>query len=166
MTEPQNYDFLMAAGLVSFRRDAQGNVVLEMAGKTQQIGSMMAAFPLTHSNGMVSLRDLEGAEIGILDSAGDLDEESRRIVADALERSYFMPRILDIFEVTDAMNVVEWIVETNRGARTFHVRHVRQNIRRIGRRQFVIKDVDGNGYEIRDWIDMPIPAQKLLAPYL
>ncbi len=166
MTVPLEKNYLVAAADVSFVRDANGNTLLEMAGETQVVASMIAAFPLTHPDGMISLRDSDGAEICILDFAGDLDEQSRKIVGEALERSYFMPRILDIFEVTDAMNVVEWVVETDRGPRTFHVRYVRQNIRRIGNRQFVIKDVDNNRYEIRDWIEMPILAQKLLEPYL
>ncbi len=166
MTVSDEKNFLIAAGDVHFRRDAHGNVQLDRAGQVQIVASMIAAFPLTHPDGMVSLRDSEGVEIGILDSAGQLDDESMKIVLDALERSYFMPRILDIFDITDAMNVVEWIVETDRGARVFHVRYVRQNIRRIGMRRLVIKDVDGNRYEIHDWIDLPVLAQKLLEPYL
>ena len=112
------------------------------------------------------IRDEEGTEIGLLDDVRGLDPDSQRIIRDELERSYFMPRITDVLDVREELNVVIWEVETNRGPRKFEVRHVRQNIRRMGRRRLVIKDVDGNRYEIRDWIKLPPLAQKLIQNYL
>ena len=77
-----------------------------------------------------------------------------------------MPRITDIHSIKETLNVEEWDVETNKGPRTFQVRHARQNVRRLGPRRFAIKDVDGNRYSVRDWINLPPQAQKLFDPYL
>lgn len=166
MTDVPDTGVLLRAAEVSFRRDDQGNVLLKADGREQIVAGVMSAFPLTLPLGMVSLRDGEGREIGILDEVRQLEPDSRRILAEELERSYFMPRITDIRDVQETLNVVEWDVHTNKGPRTFQVRRVRQNVRRMGERRFVIKDVDGNRYEIRDWIELPPYAQKLLEPYL
>ena len=165
MTDPEQ-DFVLSAADVRFARDDDGRVQMTLGSDTQTLGSIMSAFPLTHPGHMVSLRDLEGQEIGVLDNVRELDERSRDVVREELERTYFMPKILDIHDVREELNVVTWEVDTNRGSRTFEVRNVRQNVRRVGRRRLVIKDVDGNRYEIRDWIDLPPHAQKLIELYL
>ena len=164
LTQPDG--FILQGGQIRFRRDENDEVLLLADGREQVVANVLSAFPLTHPTSMVSLRDPEGREIGILEDVGGLDPESARILREALERSYFMPRITDIHDIKEVLNVVEWEVQTNKGPRTFQVRRVRQNVRRMGLRRLVIKDVDGNRYEVRDWIELPAYAQKLLEPYL
>lgn len=147
-------------------RDEDGRLTLHLSDGAHPVGSVMSAFPLTRPGTMVSFRDEEGEEIGILDDVRQLDPASRQIMAHELERSYFMPAITDILDITEELGVVSWEVETNRGQRTFQVRHVRRNIRKMGRRRLVIKDVDGNRYEIGDWLKLPPLAQKLIQVYL
>jgi len=77
-----------------------------------------------------------------------------------------MPRIHNILDIQEVLSVVEWEVETNKGARAFQVRDVRKSIRRVAVRKLVIKDVDGNRYQIPDWMTLPAHAQKLLEPYI
>ena len=157
---------VLAAADVHLGRTDDGRLVLEMGGTSQILGSVMAAFPLTQPHGMVSLRDQDGQELGILDDVRQLDPASREIMAQELERSYFMPKITDILDVKEDLGVVTWVVETDKGPRTFQVRRVRQNVRKMGRRRLVIKDVDGNRYDIRDWLALPPYAQKLIQAYL
>ena len=157
---------ILRADTLKFTRDQDGRVFLHRHANTIAVGSVMSAFPLTSPIKMVSIRDEEGTEIGLIDDVRRLDPDSQRIIREELERSYFMPRITDVLDVREELNVVIWEVETNRGPRKFEVRHVRQNIRRMGRRRLVIKDVDGNRYEIRDWIKLPPLAQKLIQNYL
>ncbi len=157
---------LYEAKRVSFRRNDEGDVLLVEDGQERLIANIVSAFPLTHPRRMVSLRDQEGREIGILDRVRDLDGDSRQIVATELDRSYFMPRIKDIMDVQEKLGVTTWDVETNRGPRTFQVRRARHDVRRIGPQRFVVRDVDGNRYEIRDWMALPAPAQKLIEGYV
>jgi len=151
---------------VSFRQDAEGAVLLCVDGQEHLVASVMSAFPLTHRDTMVSLRTADGEEIGILDNLMQLDEDSRRIIRQELDRSYFMPRIIDIMDISESMNVEEWKVQTNKGLRAFLVRSARRNVRRMGRRRLIIKDVDGNRYDIPDWISLPPYAQQPLEPYM
>ncbi|MBS3733779.1 MAG: DUF1854 domain-containing protein [Phycisphaerae bacterium] len=166
MNEITTDEFLIRAEAVRLRRSDDGGVVLIRDGREQSVGRITAAYPLTHPRRLVSLRDADGQEVGLLDNVKDLDADSRQIVRQELDRSYFMPRIMDVVDLREELNVVRWDVQTNKGPRTFLVRNVRRNVRRIGQRRFVIKDVDGNRYEIRDWITLPSAAQKLLEPYL
>jgi len=159
-------DFLITAEQVHFRRDEDDRIVLDYDGSRTQVSRIVAAFPLSDRQKMISVRDAEGVEIGILDHIGRLDPQSRAIVDHELERTYFMPRITDIRDIKEDLKVVDWDVETDKGPRQFQVRGVRRNIRRIGRRRVVVKDVDGNRYEIRDWSALSRDAQMLLEPYL
>jgi len=157
---------MLQSGNVRFRRNAEGKVLLCVDGAEQVVAGVVSAFPLTHRHTMVSLRGADGEEIGILDDVGRLDEDSRRIIRQELDRSYFMPRITDIMDLSESMNVEEWKVQTDKGPHTFLVRGARRNVRRMGRRRLVIKDVDGNRYDIPDWMSLPPYAQKLLEPYM
>lgn len=158
--------FVIQATEVRLSRSPEGQLVLHQDDSVQSVGSVMSVFPLTRPARMVALRDADGDEIGILDDVRKLDPASRGIMAEELERAYFMPAINDILDVREELRVVTWDVVTDKGPRTFQVRHVRQNVRRMGRRRLVIKDVDGNRYEIRDWLKLPPFAQKMIQIYL
>ena len=159
-------NFLLEASDVRFGRSGDGQVVVRLRGRFVVVGNLMAASPITDPQHMVSLRDEHGEELGILGDVAQLDPISQQIVAEELERSYFMPRITDILDIREDLGVVSWDVETSKGERSFHVRDIRQNVRKIGRRRLIIRDVDGNRYEIHDWGDLPAPAERLLQPYL
>jgi len=158
--------FVLEPKDIRFGRASDGHVLLHRGEDVLDVGSIMSAFPLTRPGQMVSIRDEEGEEIGILRDVAGLDARSRQVMEEELERAYFMPRICDIFDIQEELNVVTWEVETDRGPRHFEVRNVRQNVRRMGNRRFVIKDVDGNRYEIRDWADLPPAAQRIIWNHL
>jgi len=158
--------FILRAGEARFSREGEDRVSLTYRGRSWAVGSVAMAFPLSGRNRMVVVRDEQGAEIGILDDISGLDAASRRIVKEELERSYFLPRIVDVQEVTEELGVITWRVVTDRGPRTFQVRNVRQNMRRIGRGRVIIRDVDGNRYEVPDWTALPPRAQRWMELYL
>jgi len=148
------------------RRNDDGSVMMESAGGRRLVANIVGAFPLSGPGQMLSLRDVEGQEIGLVQSVRDLDNESREVIREELERSYFMPEIVDILDISERRNLVEWEVLTDRGQRTFHVRNVRHNVRRLGQSRLVIKDFHGNRYEVRNWMKLSPRAQKLLEPYV
>jgi hypothetical protein len=43
---------------------------------------------------------------------------------------------------------------------------VRRNIRKFGPGRLIIRDVDGNRYEIREWMTLPARAVKLIQVYV
>ena len=158
--------FLIKAADVHFGRSGDGEIVMRTGGRFVTVGNVMAASPITDPRRMVSVRDEQGEEVGILDDVTQLDPTSQRIILDELERVYFMPRIVDIIDICEDLGVVSWEVETDKGERSFQVRNIRQNVRKLDRRRIIIKDVDGNRYEVRDWAELPGTAERLLQPYL
>jgi hypothetical protein len=166
MMMSQNETFLIRAADVRFGRAPDGRVQLITGEETKELGQVTAIFPISNPARMISLRDEEGREIGVLDDIHGLDPESRKLIKKELEKSYFMPRITDIYSIGEKLHVLSWEVETDRGRRAFEVRHVRQNVRRTGPRRFIVKDVDGNRYEIRDWSALPIRARRIIERHL
>jgi len=160
--------FMIDAAAARFDRDPadDAHVLMTVDGTTQHVGSVTMAFPLSDRARMVVVRDREGREIGVLDNLSKLHQDSREIVEAEIEKAYFLPRITNVNDIEQDLNLVTWSVETDRGPRTFHVRSVRQNIRRIGRARLVIRDVDGNRYEIPDTRALTPRGRRLVEEYI
>ncbi|HOB90914.1 MAG TPA: DUF1854 domain-containing protein [Bacillota bacterium] len=104
-------------------------------------------FPLTDRRSFLRVCDSEENEIGIIRSIDSLDEESRRTVEKELERIYFIPKIVRVNRIEERYGSRTWSVETERGPRVFDVCG-RQSIRFIAPFHLLVKDIDGNRYEI------------------
>ena len=160
--------FIIDAAAARFERDPadDAHVLMTIDGATQQVGSVAMAFPLSDRARMVVVRDRSGEEIGILDDLSKLGEDSREIVEAEIEKAYFLPQIVSVNDIEQELNIVTWSVETDRGPRDFHVRGIRQNVRRIGRVRLVIRDVDGNRYEIPDIRTLSPRGRRLVEEYI
>ncbi len=90
-----------------------------------------------------------GEELGIIRSLEELPSDAQELVADEIERAYFVPRILQIRSIEEEFGIQRWEVTTDRGPRTFEVTE-RSGIRPFDNYRVVIKDVDGNRYQITD----------------
>jgi hypothetical protein len=104
---------------------------------------------VTRRRRFVLLYDREGREIGILPELKSLDPESQETATRELDRSYFLSRIKRIVRVEERYGLATWHVITDRGPRTFSVRSRSENIWWIGPGRVLIRDPDGNRYEIR-----------------
>ena len=124
------------------------------------------AFPLTKPHAFVTLFDEQGKEIGLIRRIRKLDESSRRTLEEEIEQSYFMPEILGIRDVREGVGIETWEVVTSKGERTFEVRTSRRDVRPVGRRRLLIKDVDGNRFDIPDWAKLDRPSQSLIEKYI
>ena len=91
--------------------------------------------------------------VGVIQSLSDVDEPTEELLRDELERRYFLPQILRIDFLRINAGIVSWRVETDRGPRAFDVRD-REEIRFMPPRRMVLRDVDGNRYEIQDYKQM------------
>ncbi len=107
-------------------------------------------FPLSHPDGFVSIQDGAGKEAGVLRTLGGLDEGSRSIVENELERRYFTPTILTIDSLKQDGGMWLFKVQTQRGPSSFYVRSWRDSSHEISQGRFQIVSVDGQRFEIRD----------------
>lgn len=151
---------------ITITRDSYGHPVAKVDDQEVVLSHILSIYPISNKTSFLALRDQQGKEIGILDSIDKLDSDSKKIVWEELERSYFLPRIKDIHAINEKLSVLTWEVSTNRGFRAFQVRNPRKNVRAVTNRRFIVKDVDGNRYEIRNIGNLPARAQTLIAEFI
>jgi len=104
-------------------------------------------------------------EIGVIRDTRELDKESREILASELEMSYFTPRITQISKIKSDFGSYQWTVETDKGTRTFEVRY-REDVRMIPPNRVIIRDVDGNRYEITDYSRLDSSSRTALEKHM
>ena len=162
METEKDSGYILNSKTVKLSHNKNGATLLKDGNQSLEIGNVVGAYPISNKGQFISIRNQTGDEIGILNDMKHLDGESRRILREELERAYFMPSIKDITGINENLRVLTWKVRTDKGFRTFQVKHPQQNVRSVGKNRFIVKDVDGNRYEIQDLRDLPIKAQSLV----
>ncbi|MFC1716500.1 DUF1854 domain-containing protein [Candidatus Poribacteria bacterium] len=109
----------------------------------------MYSFPLSMRDQYISLRDMEGDELGMIRNLDELDRDARKLLNAELRRRYFTPVIREIKSISDKFGIVEWEVETDRGPKKFLTRSLHDSLKEAGA-GFIITDMENNRYEIRD----------------
>lgn len=110
----------------------------------------MYSFPLSLRDQYISLRDMEGDELGMIRDLGELDREARKLLEEELRKRYFTPVIREIKSISDKFSMVEWEVETDRGPKKFLTRSLHDSLKEAGA-GFIVTDMENNRYEIRDY---------------
>lgn len=118
-------------------------------------------FPIQARDRLISLLDENGTEIAILTTVKGLDPQSREALEAELEKHYFVPVIQAIHHIEGRFGITRWFVTTDRGERVFDVRE-RSDIRYYPGRRIVIRDADGNLYEIPDYAQLDQYSRILL----
>ena len=123
-------------------------------------------FPRSGGNRYLVLLDSEGEQKAVIRNADNLDPESRKVVLDALEEYYMIPRITKFLKMTDKFRVWMWTAETDRGTLTFEVRNHVTNVKPLYDGRVLIRDANDNRYEIPDWRKLDAKSRRLLEPKL
>jgi hypothetical protein len=144
--------YLNAADIRLFRPyENDWTVCLTLAEERSWRGVRIArAFPFSNPDQYVGFRDAADKDIGIVVDVSGLDEQSRAIIADELDRRYFTPQVHTVVSVKELYGTVTWEVVTDRGARRFVVRNMRDNVAPIGPNRILLSDTEGNRYEFPD----------------
>ena len=142
---------LLDPGCCRLYLDEFQDLILELeGGSIHKAVAVHRIFPITAPNYFIVLIDSDGEEIGIIRDVSELCRESRRALATELERDYFTPKIISINAIEERFHILEWDVETDRGSRAFETRSSR-DIRSVVGGRIVIRDAEGNRYEIPDY---------------
>lgn len=153
---------LLDASRLRLWRDEFRRLHVLVDGKTEHVDLKPApVFPVSGAAEYLSFVDEKGKEIILLRNPGELDADSRRVLAEELSRTYFVPRITRIYEIEDAHGSARWVVETDRGYRVFDVRD-REDVRILESGGLLLQDVDGNRFEIEDVDDLDERSRRLL----
>jgi hypothetical protein len=154
---------LLDAHQIRLRRGERNRIVLEVGGERRHDDVRVThTFPVSRPGRYVLLRDADGGEIGLIADADALDRESRELLAEELDRAYFMPRILEVKSIEDQFGIATWHVVTDRGPTRFQVRARTESVWSLGGSRYLIKDVEGNRFDIRSLYDLDDRSRLLV----
>ena len=159
---------------VTIWRDRLGQLCLKLTdGREYRDVHLTLAFPVSHATRMLILRDVDLAEMGVIDDYLSVDEQSRQVITEELKKAYFMPRIERIFSVREQGGVVTFEVVTDRGPRTIEVPQTHSHRRGFASAvltlpggRVIIHDADANRYEIPALADLDSRSQALIDDFL
>ncbi|MBD3182718.1 DUF1854 domain-containing protein [Candidatus Poribacteria bacterium] len=140
---------------IQIYKDEMNRLMLKMEGEEedQEIAASMD-FPLSNPERFISILTLKDGkkdkEIGVIDNIRKLDSKSRKILKEELKWTYYMPRITKINYLKEDHGIMQFDVETDKGHREFETRY-KEDIRRLSGTRVIIRDADGNRYEIKDY---------------
>jgi len=147
---------------IRISRDESGRLkIIFEEGDEVIVKRIIKAFPLTMPWRYIILIDENDQEIGVIKAIKDLDESSRRILVEQLEKIYFIPKITKIHQIKEEFGVLLWETDTDKGPRRFEVTS-RRDIKKMGKRRIIIKDADGNLYDIPDYARLDQRSKVLL----
>jgi len=153
---------ILDPGKIRICRDESGRLKLIFEdGEKVTIKRVVRTFPLTMPWRYIIMIDENDREIGLLKSIKGLDESSMKVLKDELERVYFIPKIKRIRQIKEEFGVLIWDTETDKGPRRFEVTS-RRNVKKIGKRRIIIRDADGNLYDIPDYAKLDQKSLILL----
>ncbi len=158
------YESWDARGLRLFRDDT-GRLRLTVEDDRSYLEvKVVRTFPLSEPDRYIGLLDARSGDkvIGLVPAPDELDAESRRTAAEAVDRHYFVPTVTEVHAMTEEVGAVYCDVETDRGRRQFIARGIRDAMEELGDGELMIPDVDGNRYRVADWRRLDPQSRRLL----
>ena len=151
--------------MIRITRNSLGELVLEREAEEPRLVKPVRALPLTDPDDWIGLMDEKGKPVHMVRSLKELDPDSRALLEHELEQLYFLPKIQCIRQVTEEYGVLRLDVDTDRGPRAFEIRS-REHIRFLPEGRVLLRDLDGNRYEIPHLGELDAHSQLLAEVYL
>ena len=125
------------------------------------------AFPFDAPGDYISVKDTEGAELGIIKHLAELDADSRAAIEGELSVKYYAPRIVKIKSLKERSGFSYWQTECENGNEDFTVKDTYRSITKLeGGKRLIVSDIDGVRREIRDVEALDAASRKKLELYL
>ena len=123
-------------------------------------------FPKSGGNRYIALLDGDGEQIAVIRDTEDLMPESKKVLEEALEEYYMIPRITRFIEMTTKFKIWLWTAETDHGIIKFEIRNHISSIKPLYDGRVLIRDANDNRYEIPDYRLLDKKSRKMLEPKL
>ncbi len=132
-------------------RNSKGELLAYLEGQDEPVVNVTVArcFPWSVAEGYISIRDADGKEVALLESLDALDPDSRAVLVGELREKVFVPKIRRVARYRQEFDVISITAETDRGEVTFQLRN-RDDVRVLSPVRALLRDVDGNVYEVED----------------
>lgn len=134
----------------------------------QDIGRVFLhrAFPYGMPDNYISVLDKDGNEYGMIKALSDFPDETGEILKAELKRKYFCPVLTKINNVTAKFGYTYWEAESDMGRVSFSMHDTYRNINKVGESRLILTDVDGNRYEITDYLALDRKSFRRIELYL
>lgn len=123
-------------------------------------------FPVNSPDTYITLLDGDGVEIAIIRSLSELSNQAREAIVLSLEDYYLVPTITKIVNVVERYGTLRWVVDTDRGEKSFDIRNRNHDIKVYPDGRVRIRDADDNRYVIKDYRELDARSRKFMLPDL
>lgn len=123
-------------------------------------------FPKSGGDKYLVLLDEEGEQKAVIRDAANLMDESRKVVLNALDEYYLIPKITRFISMTEKFKVWMWTAETDHGIIKFEIRNHIASVKPLYDGRVLIKDANDNRYEIEDYRKLDKRSRIMLEPKL
>lgn len=145
-----------------FYLNAFHDLTLETSEDLYENVTAERAFPLNAPEQLITIRDKKKNEIGLIEDMRTLDRDSYQVLENALNQTYFLPQIIKIHTAETKFRIPKWTVDTDLGPREFEIPSTRRDIRVVGDGRVLLRDADGNRYEIRNYHQLDPDSQAIV----
>lgn len=174
---PENARFyLTAGGLVGLeafippvgKDDLSDDGNADLSPVWQDLGRVFLhrAFPYDLPDKFISVLDKDGKEYGMVKDITDFPKETQDILCGELKRKYFTPVITKINTVSAKFGYTYWEADSDMGKLSFSMHDTYRNISKVGGNRLILTDVDGNRYEIKDYMALDRKSFRKIELYL
>jgi len=148
------------------RRNAKGELEYSPDGRQAfQVVKPIRCFPWRDRDRFVSLRGRDDKELALIEDLNAHDPAEAQLIRDELGQVFFVPKIRSVRTIRDVFGVHTWRVETDKGGVSFDVKS-RDDIHLITDTRVLVKDADGNFYEIADVAALDARSRLLLDAFI
>ncbi len=132
----------------------------DRCGRNVQV---LRAFPLSAPDQHIVLRDGANKELGVIERLSMVDEPRKTLLQQALNKYYFLPRIVKIKALKERYGAAVWDVDTDRGPIVINTTHLIDALTEMENGIYILRDTEGNRYEIREVEKMDEPSRLMFA---
>ena len=154
----------LTADIAVFARTEGGFVSLKFGEKEYKRVGVYLTFPLTNPEEFISIReaDEKAKEIGMVEALSQLPKDQQEMLREQIRLRYFMPVIKKVLDVKEEYGYAYWHVETSFGVCRFTTHMSGDVVVSLSDSRLLVKDIDGNRYEIPDFYALGVQERKKL----
>ena len=150
----------------SFRFNGNNFLIMTYDNEDKGRIKLVRAYPYSLTTEYICVLDSNDAEIGIIKSLADLDEQSKGNCISELERRYYCPTITEVKKIKERMGHFYFETVIDGKVKKFTVKDITRSIRYSSENTLLIFDMEGNRYVIPNFDAIEEKSKRLLEPYL
>ena len=137
-------------------------------GDSEPVGPLIieCVQPISHVDGMLIFRNMQGTQVGLLRRLNDLPCTSRAVVQHELRMAYRTPVITSILSIDTRSFFPRWDVQTDVGRRSFEVRSSTHDVRILADGRAFLRDADSNRYWIPDIAELDSASRTAIEEFV